>query len=260
MKKKHVSGVIALAVAAFSGMAQAGFTVEEAGGRNQTSAGESRAEQLLPGLSQIGAPSGPQPVVRGMAKDVSLITALKQIVPPGWRAKRAGGLDVNQMVSWKGTGKPWVDVLQDIAAANRFNALVDWVKQEVTVAPVSLQSARDGLRPAGVVSPAVAPMGPKVWTLNTSMTLRENIEAWAKESGWSVSWAAVDYPVTSKVSLIGAIDDPVAGPLTQLAKAYETAEQPLTFTFYTNKVVRVENATYKQINVNDQQPNHRAMQ
>ena len=147
-----------------------------------------------------------------------------------------------------------------MAIGNGFSASVDWAKQEVTVAPAAFNPTGDGLRPSSVVSQPFAAPGPKVWVLSPKFTLRENIEAWAKEAGWSVSWAAVDYPVSTTVSLAGMFDDAAGGPLVQLAKAYESATQPITFTYYTNKVIRVENASFRQINVNDQAPNHRAMQ
>ena len=262
MKKNKVSSLFAIATLVMVGSAHASFLVEEDDAAKQEAlkASESRADQFRAGLAQVGSPSGPQPVVRGMAKDITLLTAMKQIVPPGWKAKRAGGLDVTQLVSWRAGGRPWVEVLHEVAVNNGFNAMVDWVRKEITVAPATFVPTGDGMRPSAVVGEAVVTPSQKVWNLNTTLTLRENVEEWAKEVGWSVSWAAVDYPVTTKVSLTGMLDDSTAGPLVQIAKAYETAEQPITFTFYTNKVIRVENASFKQLNVRDQLPNHRAMQ
>ena len=261
MKNNHVSNLIAIVISVYCGSALADFKVEE----------KITAKSSIPsygisgdrggaGLTQIGLPNASQQTVRGMAKEVSLLIALKQIVPSGWKAKRGGGLDVNQLVSWKGDNRSWVDVLQELAVSNNFSAAVDWQKQEVTVAPAAFIPTGDGLRPIGVVSdPVVAPM-PKVWVLSPKFTLHENIDAWAKEAGWTVSWAAVDYPISNTVSLTGMFDDEENGPFKQLGKAYESAAQPLTFTYYSNKVIRVENASFKQINVKDQVPNHRAMQ
>lgn len=259
MKVKSVSNLVAVAILACCGSAQAGFAVEDDGAAKVARPGEVH-QQGSAGLSQTGTPTGVQPTAHGMAREVSLLTALKQIVPTGWRAKRAGGLDLSQMVSWHGAGKSWVEVLQQIAVANNFSAMIDWNTREVTVAPALFVPTGNGLRPSTVVS--AVPSGPmsRTWEMIPTLTLRENIEAWAKTSGWTVSWAAVDYPVTSRLSLSGVFEDEAAGPFNQLAKAYEKAEQPLTFTFYTNKVLRVENATYKQVNVRDQLPNNRAMQ
>lgn len=255
MKNKQVSSLVVMAMIVCGGVAHAGFAVEEPGTAVSTSA-RSNA-----GLAQMGIPDSSQQMstVRGVAREISLLIALKQIVPQGWKAKRAGGLDINQMVSWRGEGRSWVAVLQDMAVANNFTAMIDWTKHEVTVAPAQFTPTGDGLHPSSVVA-AAAPSGVRTWELVPTLTLRENIEGWAKSAGWSVSWASVDYPVTAKVSITGGFDDELNGPLVQLAKAYGAAEQPLTFTFYTNRVVRVENSTYRQVNVRDQAPNPRAMQ
>lgn len=272
MKTKHVSQLVAAAMMACCASAQAAFAVEDGSAVKLSRPGEAH-QQGSAGLSQVGVPTGPQPAAHGMAREVSLLTALKQIVPrdqivpsgqivsSGWRAKRAGGLDLNQMVSWRGAGKSWVDVLQQLAVANNFSVMIDWNTREVTVAPALFVPTGDGLRPSTTVS--AAPVGPvsRTWEMVSTLTLRENIEAWASAAGWSVSWAAADYPPPPGLSLSGAFEDEVAGPFSELFKAYSKAKQPLTFTLYTkNKVLRVENSTYRQENVRDQLPNNRAMQ
>lgn len=258
MKNKYVSGLVALAAAACCGLTQAAFLVEDAatGVQNMAPVAVQRSNA---GLTHLGEPASAPQMARGLARDVPLVTALKQIVPEGWRAKRAGNLDVNRLVSWRAQGRSWPDVLHELAANNNFNALVDWNKQEVTVAPAEFTaSSAEGFRSSGATAPT-APAA-RSWDLTPTLTLRENVEAWAKSAGWSVSWAGVDYQVSNKVSVVGLFEDETGGPLAQIAKAYSRAEQPLTFTFYTNRVVRVENSTYRQVNVNDQLPNHRAMQ
>lgn len=263
MKKKHLPSLVAFALAAFCGSAHAEFGIEDPA----TKTAPLFAARGGAGVTQIGSPAAAQPVVRGMAKEVSLLTALKQIVPQGWRAKRVGAVSVDQMVAWRGDGRSWVAVLQDVAVAGNFNATVDWERREVSVGPAAAKLAPAGASQGGAVAPvpvvAVAPQPPpvKTWTLVPSLTLRENVEAWGKQAGWDVSWVAADYGVTTAVSLTGAIDDEVSGPIPQLAAAYETADQPLEFKFYAaNRVVRVQNATYKQLKVQDPIPNRRAMQ
>lgn len=278
MKKKHLSMLVAVALGGLTGVAHAGFEVEDSAAKAK------RVDETRPAgrLAQVGVAPSLQPTARGIANGVSLTTALKQIVPPGWRAKKSGALDVGQKVSWRGDGRPWIDVLQDLATEHNINVLVDWNAKEVTVAsgsdagaPVSsgaspsLSSAlsfkrsdaapSEGLRQIAVIEPIARP-AKNTWTLLPTLTLRENIEAWGKEAGWEVSWAASNYPVGARVVLTGAFDDAAEGPLFQLAKAYETAEQPLTFRFFTNNVLRVENASYKQLATPDPMPNPRAMQ
>lgn len=258
MINKYVSCVVALAAATCCGLGQAAFLVEDAatGVQNVVPATSMRSNA---GLTNLGEPAKSPQLARGLAKDVPLVTALKQIVPEGWRAKRAGNLDVNRLVSWRAQGRSWPEVLQELAVSNNFNVLIDWNKQEVTVAPAEFTaSSTEGFRSSGTTT-VVAPAS-RNWDMIPTLTLRENIEAWAKSAGWSVSWAGADYQVSNKVSVVGAFEDEAGGPLAQIAKAYSRSEQPLTFTFYTNNVVRVENSTYRQVNVNDQLPNHRAMQ
>lgn len=290
---------VAVALTLVAGSAQATFKVET----------DPKAQRItrvsVPiqgGLAQVGSPKKAQPVVKGFAKEVSLVTALKQIVPNGWHAKRAGGLDVSQLVSWRGEGRAWTEVLHTLAKDNGFSATVNWEKNELTVAPATMKEAaplaeitnRQRLvalagsasaaqpqtpapssasassrailsanasaqplgKPAEAAKPAPAPA--KVWKLQTDLTLRENIEAWAKKAGYEVSWAAVNYPIAHPVTLTGELDAE-GGPLHQLVEGYRTAEQPITVSFWSNNVIRVENASYKQLPLKDEAPNRRAM-
>lgn len=254
---------VALALSLVAGSAQAGFTIE---GSPKAQEAARRSVPAKGGLVNIGTPKGHQPAVKGFAREVSLLTALKQVVPNGWRAKRAGGLDVSQLVSWKGEGRNWVEVLQTLATANGFLATLDWDRNELTVAPATMPApiviaeisnvshhARPQATPVAPSAPAV-----KTWTLKSELTLRDNIEAWAKKEGYHVSWAAVNYPIGQPVTLAGELDAE-GGPLYQLVEAYRTAEQPISVSFWSNKVIRVENTSYKQLSLSDETPNRRAM-
>jgi hypothetical protein len=266
MKRKHLSSLAALALAAYCGLAHAGFEVQD---------GVKKPAVAVAGLAQVGSPSSAPTAARGMARDISLLVALKQIVPQGqgWRAKKAGSLNMDQPVSWTGKGRAWTEVLGELAQANHFSATVDWDRREVTVSaaaagshpsaaavvPVAASAASAPLAALANAKPLPPPAPPvKSWTMEPAKTLRENVEAWGKSAGWNVSWAGVDYPITSSFALKGEFDDENAGPMAQLAKAYETAAQPLTFQFFTNKVLRVENATFRQLSVPDQAQNPRA--
>ena len=270
MKRKHLSSLAALAMVAYCGLAHAGFEVQDG------------AKPKLPavaGLSQVGAPSSAPSAARGMARDISLLVALKQVVPQGqgWRAKKVGAVNMEQVVSWSGQGRAWTEVLGQLARENNFAAVVDWQRREVTIAPVEPGSsplveltpsaksvAADPGRDAGlkalVSSKPLPPPAPpvKTWSMETGKTLRENIESWGKAAGWTVSWAGANYPITSNFALTGEFDDDAKGPIAQLAKAYESAEQPLTFRFFTNKVLRVENAAFRQLSAKEQELNPRA--
>lgn len=64
------------------------------------------------------------------------------------------------------------------------------------------------------------------WTLDSSMTLRQNVEAWAKRAGWHVVWNAADYPVIAPATFAGTFASPT-GPLAQLIEGYKGSDQPL---------------------------------
>lgn len=65
--------------------------------------------------------SSPMPasgdVLAGFAKDVPLVMALQQIVPPGYQYSFSTGVDAGTSVSWEG-GKPWQSVLSDMLAGH----------------------------------------------------------------------------------------------------------------------------------------------
>lgn len=202
------------------------------------------------GVQQIGGASGPQPYVRGFARQVSLLTALKQIVPTGWHAKRMGNLDVQIPVSWQGQNREWTAVLNQMGQEYGFVATINWNSKELTVEPVQVGSSTKMI--AEMVNPGE-------WVLRPELTLRENVIEWGKMVGWEVSWGAVDYPVTSTVVFKGGDIDAENGPLHQLVEAYKNAEQPLVVSFWTNRVIRIENAVYQQSPSKDEMPNHRAL-
>lgn len=210
------------------------------------------------GTPVIGAP------VKGWAKDIPLSTALKQIVPNGWKARKSGNVDLNQSVSWTG-GKDWVSVLGDLTADYRFNASVNWNTKEIYITPLGASSvvtsvASTSVAPRPIFSGSTTtkfatPVSNSVssgysysqtWTLSKSKTLRENIEDWAKQAGWSVSWGAPDYRIVADVTLTGAIDAP-DGPIARIIAAYKDADQPLKASLSAgNKVIRIESRNFQQ--------------
>ena len=267
---KKIGQLVGLVLtAAVSTAANAGFTVENLNTKQQ------QHEQGRPvpqadnptkvtfsvagvpaGVSQIGSSRGQLPAVKGFARDVSVLTALKQIVPEGWHAKKAGDIDINKTVSWRGDGRNWIEILHSLGVTNGFSAQVNWDSHELTISPVGGASAQSAIKVREGKEAKAEVAGPKSWVLKTDLTLKENIEAWAKESGWTVSWAAVDYPVSVQVTLSGELDEE-NGPIHSLSEAYRQSEQPLVFSFKTqNRVIRVENATYKPLPQKDELATH----
>jgi Toxin co-regulated pilus biosynthesis protein Q len=90
-------------------------------------------------LTQVGVPSGSLPLLKGFAKDLPLITIMKQITPAGWVVKKddkpTNLLDVNMSVSWGG-GKTWIETLGSLVQDFGLNAQVDWNTKEIVLSPL----------------------------------------------------------------------------------------------------------------------------
>lgn len=71
---------------------------------------------LMPGATKktSAAAQGPD-FVSGFGKDLPLLVALQQVVPPQYKVSLAPGVDGNKHVSWQGE-KPWEQVLSDMLA------------------------------------------------------------------------------------------------------------------------------------------------
>lgn len=77
--------------------------------------------------------------LKGFARDLPLITVLKQITPNGWVVRKEDPnniINVEELVSWKG-GSNWVEVLDQVSQNGNFKAKVDWNKKSVTLTPKS---------------------------------------------------------------------------------------------------------------------------
>jgi hypothetical protein len=318
MMRKHTAmALAALALATAAGAANAEFLVQGTAAAQSAPATQT-VEAIRPamaapsramaardtgaGVHEVGnMPQEPQ-AAKGFARSVPLLTALKQITPSGWRARRVGDLDLSAKVSWRADGRSWVEVLDELAHEQGFSATVNWDRQELVVAPAGSAgdapvresiapaasqapqaSANPGVvarvdsgRPASTVREEIAPAAPRVvvakplpikvaqptWTLSADKTLRQNIEAWGKQAGWTVSWdpQMPDYPITVPVTFVGALDSQ-GGPLYQLALAYKEADQPLTIRMMRgNHTIRVEKLDYDQQPNQDFMPEHRASQ
>lgn len=232
-------------------------------------------------LVQIGEPTGNLEPLKGFARELPLITVLKQITPNGWVVKKndsaTKALNVQQPISWSG-GQSWVNTLSDLSTRYNFNVLVNWRSQEIILSPVNdatpvevvkLEKKSEGVfeigkslpPPTGVkvdqkplvvgtVEPVahVAPLPKSDWTLQADKSLKENVIAWGKAAGYRVVWNAEDYPVDQNRSFNGAFDSE-EGPIRQLALDYgpeSRVQQPLAFQFYQNNTLVVDDMKYEQ--------------
>ena len=84
------------------------------------------------------------------------------------------------------------------------------------------------------------------WSLDPRLTLRGNVEAWAKRAGMNaVVWDAVDYEIVAPASFSGNFADE-NGPLAQVIRAYGSSDQPLQVRVsQQDRVVHVTNRDYQ---------------
>lgn len=247
--------------------------------------------------------------LKGFAKDLPLITVLKQVTPNGWIVKKNdtedNKLDVQMPVSWVG-GDNWINTLTKVSQDNFLNTVVNWDDKTITVSrsrvvhvpmdkskePVvshnhinksagvfQLESANTKDVTVGaseqkvethvhqekaevvVVKPAPQPqvvqqvqMQPEPvrqepsWRKDSSKTLKENVAVWATASGYRLVWLGEDYPVDDTVVLKGEFDSEM-GPIKQLSEDYgpdSRVDTPLSFQFYQNRTLVVENWAFEQ--------------
>lgn len=184
--------------------------------------------------------------------DVLLSDALRKVIPSDFRLVD-NQVHLRKLATWTGN-RSWVDVLADLGRAANFVSHINWSTREVSLAPASVDlTSRDtseyrplppqvaqvresreiqvvdktpAAQPA-VVAPS-APVAPPIptWTLDSKLTLRENVEEWSKKAGWTVVWDAVDYPVFATATFKGEFSDS-NGPLAQLFNGYSASDQPL---------------------------------
>ncbi len=107
-------------------------------------------QAVTPGSAPAGAPVSSGKVVDGFGKQVPLIIALRQILPPEYGFAHRDGVDLTQSVDWQG-GRPWQQVLTD--------ALTPVGLKAVVTADTVLIEKVEAFAPAPVAVPtAAAPM------------------------------------------------------------------------------------------------------
>lgn len=242
---------------------------------------QSNSSVTLINVTQIGSASESDLIpISGFAQDLPLMTVLKQIVPNGWKATKIGNVDLNKNASWKG-GQSWVKTLDTIAIAEGFSANVNWNNKVVTITPTTSSSSSSvvssGKNPfsggsstnftsnsknigssqlnSAISTSPVYSSATTTWLLSKDKTLKQNIQDWAKQAGWVVSWDAPDYRIVADVTLTGAIDSN-DGPIARVIAAYKNADQPLSAQLSEgNKVIRIQSRNYQQETVVNQDMN-----
>lgn len=169
--------------------------------------------------------------------NVPLFVALEHIVPESeaWTVHLDQGME-NQVVNWEG-GTTWQGVLTAIADQNHLSLVMNHKDRVVGVA----RSEDLAIHLAKTI--------PEVWRLTPGKTLKENLEVWAEQANWSLSWSdelTIDYPITQSATLTGSFTG-TGGVVDRLISAFKNEPIPLTAVFYTqNNVVRVREAGFAQ--------------
>lgn len=71
--------------------------------------------------------------VTAAGSNEALIAALRKIVPGSWKAfAKDGSVKAAGRVSFRGNGRPWTIVLEEVLATKGIVAQVDWTSHEVT--------------------------------------------------------------------------------------------------------------------------------
>lgn len=86
------------------------------------------------------------------------------------------------------------------------------------------------------------------WIFDSKISLKENVIKLAAMAGYKVNWRGEDYPVDEDRVLTGIFDSE-EGPIKQLSIDYgpsSRVEQPLSFVFFQNNYLIVENWKFEQ--------------
>ena len=165
---------------------------------------------VTPYISQSGEVPPVLPALKGAARSVSIMEALQQIIPMGWKVYSDGPLDENAKLSWNG-GQNWVLVLNSVLAENQSKAFIDWTNKEVTLLPgapvalVAAPAATAATRTSTATSSSGVPAGVQA-SSSSSPTLapgehtlsHAEVEGLLKKIGRTASSAPTVKPPTEK--------------------------------------------------------------
>lgn len=90
------------------------------------------SSQQVEAVTQVGIPGGSFKRIRGSSKDIKFVDALKRVVPVGWRAKKVGNIDTEQLVEFKGW-ENWLKAIQSFSSETDTVFIVNWDTKIITV-------------------------------------------------------------------------------------------------------------------------------
>lgn len=212
------------------GPAKGQIEIEEA---SRSISGEStvHGEFLMREQEEVAAPT------MRFGKNVPLFVALTKIVPNAsdWVINIDSGLE-NKAVNWKG-GATWRDVLMVISKQNNLTIRVNEEEHAI------------GVSENPQLAMHMAKKVPEVWPISERLSLKQNLEVWAKQAGWSLEWDPklnIDYPISHGAVLTGKFLGE-GGVVDRLLYSMRDTSRPLRAKFHTqNKVLYITEAGYRQ--------------
>lgn len=198
-----------------------------------------------PAVREFGA-STDREIRHGFGKDLPLSLVFQQVAPQGWSVDVAQDARAGRLTSWQG-GKPWTDVLVEVATDARVYADIDWERRKVSVtAPAAASQATLATvtvtppksAPASTASrlaPVVQEAAPtKKWVARGGRSLRSVVEEWAATEQWTVVWdAGVDYEIPALMSF----DGDLTTAITKVFQVYANSKRPAKAVLYVRQQV-----------------------
>ncbi|MDD3020343.1 MAG: TcpQ domain-containing protein [Alphaproteobacteria bacterium] len=165
----------------------------------------------------------------GFGNDLSLVLALRDIVPTQYAYSFSDPSYAGLTVSWRG-GKPWQDVLNGALAAHQLTSFLEG--QAIVISPVSNQPREAQTTPVAItpaaetedsdptsVVPVMKGSMVKDWTARPGYTLKEVMEDWGKVAKVDVEWSSpYDYPINNSFLFKGTYEEAVKGLLSQYSR------------------------------------------
>ena len=162
--------------------------------------------------------------------NVPLFVAVEHIVPNDQYQVNIDDLISDRSISWEG-GNTWKGVMKSIAEQNK---LAITVNEREKVIGISTQTD---------ISEALAQSERQVWRVLEGRTLKENLDVWAKQSGWNLYWdVEVDYSIPHSAVLFGDIKS----SLDVLLTSFSDKLVPLSAELHKgNKVIQIDEGGYR---------------
>ena len=141
--------------------------------------GGGQPTSLLPRGSQT------DPLVTGFGTKMPLTLVLKAIVPARIKVRLGEGADDSVLISWKANGVPWRDAVN---LALQHTELVVRDESPTSIVVEILAASRSNSAPSPAVATSPPPPPEKIWQAASGATLRETLEKWGTDAGWTIDW------------------------------------------------------------------------